>query len=86
MAGFEKQLTQLEAVVEQLERGDLTLDDSVRLFEEGMKLSQSCKQQLEQAEGRIQVLIQSKDGKMQIAEMAVEDDQFQDEIEDEQEI
>jgi exodeoxyribonuclease VII small subunit len=86
MAGFEKQLTQLEAVVEQLERGDLTLDDSVRLFEEGMKLSQSCKQQLEQAEGRIQVLIESRNGKMQIAEMDVEDDQFQEEIEDEEEI
>ncbi len=69
MAGFEKQLTQLESVVEKLERGDLTLDESVRLFEEGMKLSQACKAELEQAEGRIQVLVDGKGGAMQVAEM-----------------
>jgi exodeoxyribonuclease VII small subunit len=69
MAGFEKHLTQLETVVERLERGDLTLDESVRLFEEGMKLSQACKQELEQAEGRVQVLVETRGGKMQVAEM-----------------
>ena len=51
MANFEEHLTQLETVVERLERGDLTLEESVRLFEEGMKLSQACKEELEQAEG-----------------------------------
>jgi exodeoxyribonuclease VII small subunit len=71
MAGFEKHLTQLETVVEQLERGDLTLEESVRLFEEGMKLSQACKLELEQAEGRVQVLVEGKGGKMQVAEMDV---------------
>jgi exodeoxyribonuclease VII small subunit len=75
MAGFEKHLTQLETVVERLEKGDLTLDESVRLFEEGMKLSQSCKQELEQAEGRVQVLVEGKGGKMQVAEMVVEEDE-----------
>ena len=40
MAKFEEHLTQLETVVERLERGDLSLDESVRLFEDGMKLSQ----------------------------------------------
>ena len=69
MADFEKHLTQLETVVERLERGDLSLDESVRLFEEGMKLSQACKQELEQAEGRVQVLIEGKGGKMQITDM-----------------
>ncbi len=44
MATFEEQLTALEAVVEQLERGELTLEDSVRLFEEGVRLSAACKQ------------------------------------------
>lgn len=73
MAGFEEHLTQLETVVEKLERGDLTLDESVRLFEEGMKLSQACKSELEQAEGRIQVLVETKGGKMQTAQMEVED-------------
>jgi exodeoxyribonuclease VII small subunit len=74
MADFEKHLTQLETVVERLERGDLTLDESVRLFEEGMKLSQACKQELEQAEGRIQVLVEGKGGKVQVAELEVEED------------
>jgi exodeoxyribonuclease VII small subunit len=78
MAGFEEHLTKLEAVVEQLERGDLTLDDSVRLFEEGMQLSQACKAELEQAEGRIQVLVEGKGGKMQVAEMDVEDEDDED--------
>ena len=56
MAGFEEQLTALEVVVERLERGELTLDESVRLFEEGVKLSEACKKELEAAEGKIQVL------------------------------
>jgi exodeoxyribonuclease VII small subunit len=73
MAGFEKDLTQLEAVVERLERGDLTLDESVRLFEEGMKLSRSCKEELEQAEGRIQVLMETRAGQLQPAEMQLSD-------------
>jgi len=81
MAGFEKHLTQLETVVERLERGDLTLDESVRLFEEGMKLSQACKDELEQAEGRIQVLVEGKGGKMQVAEMELDDEEDGDEIE-----
>jgi exodeoxyribonuclease VII small subunit len=71
MAGFEAHLTQLETVVEQLERGDLTLEESVRLFEEGMKLSQACKVELEQAEGRIQVLVDAKSGGTQLAELEV---------------
>jgi len=67
MAGFEDRLTALEAVVERLERGELTLDESVQLFEEGVKLSNACKVELEKAEGRVQVLVESKGG-MQVAE------------------
>jgi len=80
MAGFEEHLTQLETVVERLERGDLTLDESVRLFEEGMKLSRACKDELEQAEGRIQVLVEAKGGRMQVAEFEADDEQ-EDQIE-----
>jgi exodeoxyribonuclease VII small subunit len=75
MAKFEEDLTKLETVVERLERGDLTLDESVRLFEEGMKLSAACKKELEQAEGRVQVLVEGKGGKMQVAEMELEEDE-----------
>ena len=62
MASFEEQLTQLEAVVDRLERGDLTLDESVRLFEDGVRLSNACKSELDAAEGRIQVLLETPSG------------------------
>jgi exodeoxyribonuclease VII small subunit len=69
MAKFEEHLTKLESVVEQLERGDLTLEDSVRLFEEGVKLSVACKAELEEAEGRVMVLVEGKGGKVEVKEM-----------------
>lgn len=71
MATFEDQLTALEGVVEQLERGELTLEESVRLFEEGVRLSKACKQELDAAEGRIEVLVESATGKMQAVAMDV---------------
>jgi exodeoxyribonuclease VII small subunit len=74
MADFERRLNDLEAVVERLEQGDLPLEESVRLFEEGMKLSQSCKQELDAAEGRIQVLIEQSGGKMKAQDLEVETD------------
>lgn len=75
MPGFESDLKKLEDVVERLERGDLTLDDSVKLFEEGVKLSSACKAELDKAEGKIQVLVQGKRGSMQVAEMEDEDEE-----------
>ena len=74
MPNFEEKLTSLEAVVERLERGDLSLDESVKLFEEGVKLSNACKQELEQAEGRIQLLVESPGAQMQVTEMGLGDD------------
>lgn len=61
MPSFEEQLAELERVVEQLERGDLTLEDSVSLFERGMQLSEACKGQLATAESRIQVLLNPRE-------------------------
>lgn len=58
MAKFEESLTALESVVERLERGELSLEESVRLFEEGVKLSEACKKELEAAEGRVQLLVE----------------------------
>ena len=76
MPGFEDDLKKLEEVVDRLERGDLTLDESVKLFEDGMKLSNACKAELDKAEGRIQLLVQGKKGSMQMAEMeAAEEEQ-----------
>jgi exodeoxyribonuclease VII small subunit len=72
MATFEEQLTALEGVVERLERGELSLDESVRLFEEGVRLSDACKKELEEAEGRIQVLVE-RGSRMVVKELDVED-------------
>ncbi len=62
MATFEENVKQLETIVAQLERGDLPLEDSIRLFEDGMRLSSACKTQLEAAEGKVQILIKQRDG------------------------
>ncbi len=75
MAKFEDQLTALEAVVERLERGELSLEESVRLFEEGITLSNACKLELEKAEGRIQVLVESQSGIMETADLDEEDEE-----------
>ena len=74
MANFEEQLTALESVVETLERGDLALDESVRLFEEGLKLSNACKKELEAAEGRIQVLVEQGRNAMRVVDLDEEKD------------
>lgn len=76
MAKFEDQLTALEAVVERLERGELSLEDSVRLFEEGITLSNACKLELEKAEGRIQVLVETRGGAIETAEFEDEDEEI----------
>lgn len=54
---FEAGLRELERIVKELERGDLPLEDSLRLFEAGMRLSADCKQQLEEAETRVEILM-----------------------------
>ena len=55
---FEDQLKQLETIVDRLERGDLPLEESLVIFEQGMALSDACKKDLEAADGRVQVLLQ----------------------------
>ncbi len=64
MATFEENVKQLETIVAQLERGDLPLEDSIKLFEEGMGLSSACKDQLETAEGKVQILMRQRDGSL----------------------
>lgn len=66
MATFEESLKQLEKVVDQLERGDLPLEESLRLFEDGVKLSSVCKQELDAAEGKVQILMKQRDGSMRV--------------------
>lgn len=64
MQSFEQSLKQLEGIVAQMERGDVSLEDSVKLFEEGTKLAEQCKQQLAEAEGKVEILIKQRNGAM----------------------
>lgn len=61
---FEDQLKRLEDIVGKMESGDLTLDDSLKLYEEGVKLSQSCTKRLEEAQKRIEILLRSSSGEL----------------------
>ncbi len=64
MATFEESLKQLETIVAQLERGDLPLEESIGIFEQGMRLSAQCKQELDTAESKVQILLKQRDGSM----------------------
>ena len=57
MAKFEESLQRLEAIVAELEKGDISLDRALELFDEGMKLSGSCRKELEEAEGKVEILL-----------------------------
>jgi exodeoxyribonuclease VII small subunit len=59
---FEAALKQLEEIVQRLEKGELPLEESLRLYEEGIRLSRLCQGRLEEAEGRIEVLVQDARG------------------------
>jgi exodeoxyribonuclease VII small subunit len=71
---FEKSLTRLEEVVKRLENADLSLDEAMKLFEEGVKLSRECQKQLEEAEGRVEILLKKADGKIAPAPFESEDE------------
>jgi exodeoxyribonuclease VII small subunit len=61
---FESSLAELEQIVERLEGGDLSLDDSLELFEKGIKLSRECRSRLQDAERRIEILMKDDDGNL----------------------
>ncbi len=59
---FESSLKELEKIVRGLEEGDLPLEESLKLFEDGVRLSRECQERLNQAERRIEVLLKDSDG------------------------
>ncbi|HEY5577070.1 MAG TPA: exodeoxyribonuclease VII small subunit [Deferrimonas sp.] len=69
---FEEALKGLEAVVERLESGEPPLEESIRLFEEGMRLSETCRKRLDEADRKIEVLLRKPAGVSR--ETAEEDD------------
>jgi exodeoxyribonuclease VII small subunit len=66
---FEASLAELEKIVQQLEDGDLPLEASLKLFEDGVKLSRLCRERLTQAERRIEVLMKDTDGNIMVGDL-----------------
>ncbi len=64
MPKFEECLQRLEQIVGELEKGEIPLERALGLFEEGIQLSNSCRQELEDAEGKVEILL-NKNGKVQ---------------------
>ena len=61
---FEQSISELEEIVSQLENGDVTLDESLSLFEKGIKLSKSCQKMLDAAEKKVSILMTNDDGEV----------------------
>lgn len=61
---FEKALARLEEIVASLEKGDLPLEDALKLFEEGMSISRFCSRKLEEAERRVEILLKNEGGEL----------------------
>lgn len=62
---FEDALSQLESIVAQLEDGDLPLEESLKLFEEGIKLSRFCNQKLNEAQKKVEILLKGNGGELE---------------------
>ncbi len=72
---FEDALARLETIVAELEKGDLPLDDSLKIFEEGIKLSKNCLKMLDDAERKVEIMVQEKDGRKRLRALTIEDKQ-----------
>lgn len=72
---FEDALERLEKIVSQLEAGELALDESLKIFEEGIKLSRLCSGKLEEAEKKIEVLMRNKEGQLEKKPLKKGDDE-----------
>ena len=71
---FEEALERLNEIFKALEHSDAPLDDSLKLFEEGVTLVKQCNDQIDQAEAKIKQLVRSSDGTLEEQDFAVKDD------------
>lgn len=70
---FEKALNRLEEIVSQLETGDLSLDESLKIFQEGIELSRFCTKKLTEAEAKVKKLIKTSTGKFRLEDLEIEE-------------
>src|SRR5689334_17684545 len=66
---FEASLAELEKIVKKLEDGEQPLEESLKLFEDGVRLARECRERLTQAERRIEVLMKDADGRLSLSEL-----------------
>lgn len=71
---FEAALAELEGLVERMERGELSLDDSLGAFERGIHLTRTCQRALADAEQRVRVLLEREDGDVELRDAGIDDD------------
>ncbi|MBI3651909.1 MAG: exodeoxyribonuclease VII small subunit [Acidobacteria bacterium] len=72
---FESSLKELEQIVEQLETGDLPLERSLELFEQGVTLSRDCQKRLDEAERKVELLLKNNDGTFAKVTLEEDDDE-----------
>jgi exodeoxyribonuclease VII small subunit len=70
---FEDAMARLEEIVTGLEKGNLSLDESLKMFEEGIRLSKSCLKMLDEAQKKVEILIRDKEGKQKSRPFQLED-------------
>lgn len=63
---FEDALKKLEKIVEELEKGDLSLDEALKKYQEGLELSRQCSERLESAKKKIDILVKNKKGEFEL--------------------
>lgn len=79
---FEDALARLETIVTELEKGDLPLEEALKIFEEGVRLSKNCMKMLEEAERKVEILLKDKDGKKRPRPFEVEEEEAEPESEE----
>ena len=62
---FENALARLEAIVAELEKGELALEEAIGIFEEGVKISRFCSGKLDEAERKVEILLKNEKGKLE---------------------
>jgi len=73
LADFEKSLNELESLVRRLEQGELSLEDSLSAFEQGVRLTRDCQQALRNAEQRVQKVMENSAGELEVTPFREQD-------------